>query len=74
MSFIFISESKAIQVKHIHSFEIYKINSSKFEIKVYYKDVTDGIDSIIYAKKYDSYDEAQAFIREILGNFMIDDN
>ena len=75
MSFIFITDSLAIQVKHIRRFQIYKIyNSSKFKINVYYEDGTDELDLITYAKQFDSHDEAQAFIRGILGHFMIDDN
>ena len=74
MSFIFITEDLVIQVKHIHRFKIYKIYNSKFKIKVYYEDGTDELDLITYAKQFDSHDEAQAFIRELLGNFMIDDN
>ena len=75
MSFIFITNSVAIQIKHIHRFEIYESSIfSKFQIKVYYEDGTDELDSITYNKQYDSRDEAQAFIRRLLGNFIIDDN
>jgi hypothetical protein len=75
MSFIFITHSVVIQIKHIHRFVIYESSLfSKFQIKVYYEDGTDELDSITYAKQYDSRDEAQAFIRGLLGNFIIDNN
>ena len=74
MSFIFITEDDVIPVSNIKGFKINKSESlyKVFEVVVYYINGEDISCEHTYADGFDTHDEAQEFIREKLGDVIID--
>ena len=76
MSLIFITEYDVIPVSNIKGFKINKRERrrTEFEVVVYYINGEDISCEHTYDEQFDTHDEAQEFIREKLGDSIIDDN
>ena len=74
MSFTFITEFDVIPVSNIKGFKINKRERryTVFEVVVYYINGEDISCEHTYADGFDTHDEAQEFIREKLGDVIID--